>query len=124
MLTLSVAPRAEAIGDARRSVQSCAVEAGAANPDGLAVAVSEAITNAVVHAYVGLAPLDIDVRVELTVDAVVVVVADRGRGMQPRADSPGIGLGLPLIASLSQRFDVAARPGGGTSLTLWFARAA
>lgn len=124
MLSLSVAPRADEIGGARRTVRSCAAEFGAANPDGLAVAVSEAITNAVVHAYVGLAPTDIDVRVELTADAVVVVVADRGRGMQPRADSPGIGLGLPLIASLSQRFDVAPRPGGGTSLTLWFARAA
>jgi len=124
VLNPSVSPCAEAIGGARRTVRSCAAKLGVVNPDGLAVAVSEALTNAILHAYVGLAPQDVDVRVDLTADAVVVVVGDRGRGMQPRSDSPGIGLGLPLIASLSQRFDVAARPGGGTNLTLWFARSA
>ena len=31
-----------------------------------------------------------------------VVVRDEGMGIAPRADSPGLGLGLPLIASLTE----------------------
>jgi anti-sigma regulatory factor (Ser/Thr protein kinase) len=42
--------------------------------------------------------------------------------MQPRPDSPGLGLGLPLISSLTRRFDVEQRPEGGARLTLWFDR--
>ncbi|MBX5443281.1 MAG: ATP-binding protein, partial [Solirubrobacteraceae bacterium] len=107
----------------RRAVRACAARAGAADPEGVAVAVSEALTNAVVHAYAGVAPADIDVTVAVDGDAARVVVADRGRGMRPRADSPGAGLGLPLMAALSREMEVAGRPGGGTRLALWFALA-
>ena len=57
-----------------------------------------------------------------------VVVSDEGRGILPRPDSPGLGLGLPLIATLSSSlelgtndrdqtevrmtFDLARKPGG------------
>ena len=123
VLTRQVAPDAASIGDARRAVCGCATAAGAAEPEHVAVAFSEALTNAVVHAYVDVPRHDIEVTVHVTATMVVVTVADRGRGMQPRPDSPGVGLGLPLIASLTERFEVAERPGGGTSLALWFARA-
>lgn len=122
VLRQRVAPLAENIGAVRRDVQDCATQVGAADPEGIALAVSEAMTNAVIHAYTDVAPQDIEVAVEVTADAVVVTVADRGRGMQPRSDSPGLGLGLPLIASLTQRFDVEQRPEGGTRLMLWFDR--
>jgi serine/threonine-protein kinase RsbW len=117
-----MAPLAENVGAVRREVQDCAARAGAADPAGVALVLSEALTNAVVHAYTDVPPRDIEVAVEVTARSVVVTVADRGRGMQPRSDSPGLGLGLPLIASLTQRFDVELRPEGGTRLTLWFAR--
>ena len=48
------------------------------------------------------------------------MVCDAGRGMTPRPDSPGAGLGLPLVASIAQRFDVQARSGGGTRLCMYF----
>jgi serine/threonine-protein kinase RsbW len=35
-----------------------------------------------------------------------VVVVDRGRGILPRADSPGLGLGLPLIATLAESLEL------------------
>jgi len=95
---------------------------GAADPDGIALALSEALTNAVLHAYTDVAPQDVEVTVEVAAGTVVLTVADRGRGMQPRADSPGIGLGLPVIASVTERFNVEQRPEGGTRLTLWFLR--
>jgi serine/threonine-protein kinase RsbW len=35
-----------------------------------------------------------------------VLVADDGIGMAPRSDSPGMGLGLPLIARLADSLQV------------------
>jgi signal transduction histidine kinase len=49
-----------------------------------------------------------------------VTVRDNGCGMQPRADSPGAGLGLPLIASLADSFSVSVPPEGGTELSMTF----
>jgi anti-sigma regulatory factor (Ser/Thr protein kinase) len=122
VLRRRVAPLAQNIGAVRRDVQDCATQLGAADPEGIALVLTEALTNAIVHAYTDVPPQDIEVAVELAADAVVITVADSGRGMQPRSDSPGLGLGLPLIASLTQRFEVEQRPDGGTRLTLWFAR--
>ena len=65
-----------------------------------------------------------DVHVEIAIhsDEVEVTVEDDGRGMVQRPDSPGLGLGLPLIATVSARFDTRTQPGGGTRLCIWFAR--
>jgi anti-sigma regulatory factor (Ser/Thr protein kinase) len=86
------------------------------------VAVSEAVTNAVLHAYLGGMPGQVRVNVALTRDEVELVVEDDGRGMLPRTDSPGLGLGLALIATLSDRFDAESVPGTGTRLSMWFLR--
>jgi anti-sigma regulatory factor (Ser/Thr protein kinase) len=122
VLRQHVAPLAENIAAVRGDVQASATQLGAADPEAIALVLSEALTNAVIHAYTDVPPQDIEVTVEETADAVVITVADSGRGMQPRSDSPGVGLGLPLIASLTQRFNVEERPEGGTRVTLWFAR--
>ena len=53
----------------------------------------------------------------------MISIWDDGGGMQPRADSPGVGLGLPLVAALTERFEIESRPGGGTRLSLYFATA-
>ena len=108
---------------ARRRVVAYAREHGAIDPDGIAVAVSEAVTNAVLHAYVDFpAPGDVEVSARRNPDdGLEVHVSDEGRGMVPRRDSPGIGLGLPLVAKLAERFQVQARPGGGTSICMIFA---
>jgi serine/threonine-protein kinase RsbW/stage II sporulation protein AB (anti-sigma F factor) len=47
-----------------------------------------------------------DVRAYLEERRLTVVVADRGRGILPRADSPGLGLGLPLIATLAESLEL------------------
>lgn len=64
-------------------------------------AVSELVGNCVNHAYVGLEPGPVVVLARLIRGRLVVTVADRGRGMVPRVDSPGIGLGLPLVSRLA-----------------------
>lgn len=123
VFTQSVPPYPENIGDVRRAVQACASANGVLDPDAVGLAFSEALTNAVLHAYVGVEPQDVEVSVGLSPDTVVITVADHGRGMQPRPDSPGLGLGLPLISSLTRRFEVEQREDGGARLTLWFDRA-
>jgi serine/threonine-protein kinase RsbW len=51
---------------------------------------------------------------------VEVVVSDGRSGMAPRADSPGVGLGLPLIRRITDGFDHREPTGGGTELWMSF----
>src|SRR5262245_9949189 len=87
----------------------------------LTLAVTEAVTNAVLHAFIDRAPGIVRVVVVTGADELTVVVTDDGRGMQPRADSPGLGLGLPTIGRLAALVDLREPPGGGTELSMTFA---
>jgi serine/threonine-protein kinase RsbW len=52
-----------------------------------------------------------------------VVVRDFGLGMQPKSiepDAPSLGLGLPLIASLSDRFEIRGGTGMGIEVRMKF----
>jgi anti-sigma regulatory factor (Ser/Thr protein kinase) len=111
------------VGALRREVSAFARRAGM-DDEGLGsvrLAVSEAATNAVVHAYREETG-DGELRVRAFVDAseLVVVVADEGIGLAPRADSPGLGLGMPLMASVTSRFQVVS-DGAGTEIHMAFA---
>ena len=66
------------------------------------LAVTEACSNVVVHAYADDAPGPLEVLATLDDDTLTVVVRDEGPGIAPHPDSPGLGLGLPLIASLAE----------------------
>jgi serine/threonine-protein kinase RsbW len=66
------------------------------------LAVTEACTNVVVHAYPDGHEGPLEICATLREEKLVVVVRDEGPGIAPRADSPGLGLGLPLIASLTE----------------------
>jgi anti-sigma regulatory factor (Ser/Thr protein kinase) len=115
--------RADQVRLARREVEAYAREHGAVDPDGIALAVSEAVTNVVVHAYIDAPePGDVEVFAERHPgDGLEIQVCDDGRGMRPRRDSPGLGVGLPIVARLAQRFRVETRPGGGTAVSMLFA---
>lgn len=84
------------------------------------LAVSEAVSNVVVHGYREPPPGDFTLRVEAHGDELRVIVRDAGCGMQPRMDSPGAGLGLPLIARVAETFSVTENPGGGTEVCMTF----
>ena len=111
------------VAEARRAVADFAAASGV-GADTLAavrVAVSEAVTNAVVHAYLDdPVPGPVHVTAECGEDAMWVEVSDDGRGMLPRPDSPGIGLGLPLIARMTAGFELYERDSGGTALRMHF----
>ncbi len=70
------------------------------------LAVTEACTNVVVHAYPGDHVGSLEVLATLFGEELLVVVRDEGTGIAPRPDSPGLGLGLPLIASLAENVEL------------------
>ena len=84
------------------------------------LAVSEVVTNCVVHAYRGQPGGKVDLEARRTGDQLVLSVADEGAGMAPRHDSPGLGLGLPLVGRVAQRVDITAQAGGGTLVSMCF----
>jgi serine/threonine-protein kinase RsbW len=112
----------EHVGAARRVVSAAAKRAGAEDPvlDAVRLAVSEAVSNVIVHGYRNAASGAFTIAVEWAGDELTVTVRDEGCGMQPRMDSPGAGLGLPLIANLADTFSVTAPPGGGTEVCMTF----
>ncbi len=85
------------------------------------LAVSEACANVVVHAYADTGPGFMDLEVSTQDHHLAVVVRDHGRGMTPRADSPGLGVGLPLIASLAETLELTNGADGGTEVRMTFA---
>ncbi len=91
--------------------------------DDIALAVSEACANAVLHAYVDAAePGALIVEAFRRNGQLVVVVGDEGRGMVPRLDSPGLGLGLAVIGRLAGKLEIDDRSTApGTRLQMTFA---
>jgi serine/threonine-protein kinase RsbW len=100
---------------------------GHALPDELAsdvlLAVTEACTNVVQHAYRGASPSDdgeIEVSAEYFRSELTIAVRDRGLGFAPRVDSPGLGLGLPVIAALTHNVEIRPLPPSGTEVVMTF----
>ena len=88
----------------------------------IALALSEACANVVQHAYLGdPEPGAIELEAELSGNQLVISVRDHGHGFAPRLDSPGAGLGLPVIASLTDRLEIRPTPGSGTEIMMAFA---
>jgi serine/threonine-protein kinase RsbW len=87
----------------------------------IAVCVSEAMTNVVVHAYRDMpSPGQIDMEAELDGDSLTVRIGDQGHGLEPRIDSSGLGLGLPLISKFSAASEVTSSDDGGTEVIMRF----
>jgi PAS domain S-box-containing protein len=87
----------------------------------VALAVTEAATNAIVHAFVGREPGHVALVAEPGDGELVVRIRDDGRGLTPRHDSPGLGLGLPTIGRCAAHVDLAEGPGGvGTEVRMTF----
>jgi serine/threonine-protein kinase RsbW len=88
------------------------------------LAVTEACSNCVLHAYDGdeaaSATFALEARVED--DALLVVVRDSGVGLRTDgAAKAGLGLGLRLMREAASSFDISSRPGRGTRVAMRFA---
>jgi serine/threonine-protein kinase RsbW len=99
-----------------------ALEIPARRVDDLKTVVTEACNNVVLHAYGdGEGPLEVTALA--TEDAIEVGIQDHGGGFQPSSgigDERSLGLGLPLIASLSDSFEIRGAAGEGTRTTMRF----
>jgi serine/threonine-protein kinase RsbW len=113
----------EAVPTLRRAAVEFAsgVGAEAAVVDGVRLAVSEAVTNVILHAYPDREqPGPVELTAALDDGELLVTVRDEGTGMSPRIDSPGLGLGLPLIAQTAHSLEVRPGPSGGTEMRMSF----
>jgi serine/threonine-protein kinase RsbW len=126
-LRLALPAEPQVAASARAAVRDFAATHGAveATVADIALAVSEAVSNVVHHAYHGTdAPGEVVLEADRDGDQICVVVADAGGGMAPGVDgpglSPGLGLGLPMIASLADVLEVRVRPQGGTEVEMRF----
>jgi serine/threonine-protein kinase RsbW len=94
---------------------------GAQRVADLKTVVTEACNNVVLHAYEDEAgPLQ--VRAEPLEDELVIEVTDEGHGFRPRANDgdASLGLGLPLIAALSDSFEISGGAGRGSRTRIRF----
>lgn len=117
-LDLPVDPRSA--GQARHAVAAL-LDRFQIDGAGVILAVSEAVTNAILHAYRdgrhdGLVRL----RAGVAGGELAVEVADDGVGMSPRTDSPGLGLGLPTISAVADAVEIEQRR-AGTTIRMRFA---
>jgi anti-sigma regulatory factor (Ser/Thr protein kinase) len=110
------------VGVARHAVSDLAERAGA-DVEAVAVAVSEVVTNAILHAFKENAgdEATIELRAHVNGESLLVEIDDNGTGIKPNPGSPGLGYGLALVASLADEIGIAASPGGGTRVQMRFA---
>jgi anti-sigma regulatory factor (Ser/Thr protein kinase) len=88
------------------------------------LAVTEACTNCVLHAYADESGTDATFALEARVedDDLLVVVRDAGAGITAvRSGRAGLGFGLRLMREAASSMDVVSLPGGGTSVAMRFA---
>ena len=113
----------DAPGLARRLARNYAAKQGAddATVAAVALCVSEAVANAVVHAYrEAEQPGDVEIEARRPNGYLCVYVRDRGQGMSARVDTPGLGIGLAVIAESATSLEVRRPPLGGTELAMRF----
>jgi anti-sigma regulatory factor (Ser/Thr protein kinase) len=83
---------------------------------------SELVTNAVVHAYVDQDHGEVRVVLDFTEQHLRLIVEDDGGGLMPRSDSPGLGLGIPIVATVAEDVTTRTSPGEGTHVAVTFLR--
>ena len=83
------------------------------------LAVTEACTNVVRHAYSGDSGR-IEVAAVTDDDGLVVMVIDDGAGIRPHVNGDGPGLGLPLMAAVAHQFEIDQSQARGTRVRMSF----
>lgn len=119
--TLPAVPTA--VAQMRRHAVDFAATMGVSHEivEAVRLAVSEAVTNVVVHAYVGRESGPVTLRCRMDGEHLAVEVADEGRGVVARDDSPGLGHGLATVGALVRTLEVAPRHGAhGTVIRMSF----
>jgi anti-sigma regulatory factor (Ser/Thr protein kinase) len=121
---LTLPARPEHVATLRAAARSFAEKHGVLNVGDVTLAISEAVTNAVVHAYRSEAGGPVRLTATRTDAGVMFTIEDEGCGLRTDTERPGAGLGLGLMARLAESFTMNAGSGGGTSVQLTFAAGA
>lgn len=121
---MTMAARPEGVAVVRQALAGLAdaLDIDAAVLADMKMAVTEACTNVVVHAY-GDGDGMLEIEMLADADRLTIVVRDRGTGIQPRparSETAALGLGLPLIAALSDSFELRGGTGEGTEVRMTF----
>jgi anti-sigma regulatory factor (Ser/Thr protein kinase) len=111
----------DAVPQARTQIGDFALAGGVAGEalHAIRLAVSEAVTNAVRHAYRGRSGR-VYVTAALVPGEFVMLVSDDGCGYRTPAENPGFGWGLAVIADATDDFVITERGGGGTEVRMRF----
>lgn len=91
-------------------------------------AVSEGVTNAIVHGYEGKGG-DVEIRADITGNLLHIEIIDEGVGIEnialarelfytTKAEEERSGMGFSVMESFMDELDVASAPGEGTRLTM------
>ena len=104
-------------GEVEAIARECGLDGDALH--GVLLAVSEAVTNAVVHGSGGREDAEIGLDVELTELELVVTISDSGKGLQPTATHAGLHSGLAIIAVITGHLDIRITE-AGTELRMPF----
>jgi serine/threonine-protein kinase RsbW len=110
-LALSALPASA--GDARHAVDLWAQNLRPTKPErnDLLLAVSEAATNVIRHAYPqGTEGATFRLDAEISDDRLQVVVTDDGVGLGASSSNPGLGMGLPLLGTLADTLMLVGPP--------------
>jgi anti-sigma regulatory factor (Ser/Thr protein kinase) len=121
VLTGAMPAKPSSVRALRRAVRGFAEEQGAHGRllDDIARAVSEAVGNVVMHAYEPGEPGEVHVQAHVDDAVLEIVVADEGRGLR-LGESPGMGLGLGMIAASAADFRISQRDPCGTQVWMRF----
>ena len=97
----------------RREMAGIAADCGmdAAGIADVRLAVSEAATNVVMHAYAE-ATGEMTVTADVEDGELAIVIGDTGPGFDQHRESPGLGVGLSVIATVAERLRIVSNPGG------------
>jgi len=114
----------ESVAAARTIAAEFATRAGASQKtvNAVKLAVSEAVTNIVAHAYTDTAQGGlIHLEANLAPGELQVSVSDTGRGLRPRSNGRGLGLGLAIIGELADKVELLQGATGGLRVLMRFA---
>lgn len=92
-------------------------------------AVSEAVTNAIIHGYGNDSERDVSIECEISVDTLTVKISDEGKGIPDVVEAmkdfyttlpaeERSGLGFTIMASFMNGLEVSSKVGEGTVVTM------
>ena len=109
------------VTEARHMLAAFLDRVGITDSYDICLATTEALSNAVRHAYRDEAPGDVELEAAVASGELSIRVRDFGLGPRAQLVSEGLGLGLPLMASLARHVVVDVEAGRGTEVRLKFA---